>query len=95
MWDVPTPALFIPHSPAEGTLQSRDEILSGFARNLANPWDGRLLRAGHFIQLLKKTTEELNQLSKDFPAVARNTVRIRASVKMLEINVSDLVELDP
>ena len=46
------------------------------------------------IQLLKKTTEELNQLSKDFPAIARNTVRIRASVKMLEINISDLVELD-
>ncbi len=46
------------------------------------------------IQLLKKTTDELNQLSKDFPAIARNTVRILASVKMLEINVSDLVELD-
>jgi hypothetical protein len=46
------------------------------------------------IQLLKKTTEELNQLCKDFPAVARNTVRILASVKMLEINVSDLVELE-
>jgi hypothetical protein len=46
------------------------------------------------IQLLKKTTEELNQLCQDFPAVARNTVRILASVKMLEINVSDLVELD-
>ena len=46
------------------------------------------------IQLLKKTTEELNLLSKDFPAIARNTVRILASVKMLEINVSDLVELD-
>jgi chaperonin cofactor prefoldin len=46
------------------------------------------------IQLLKKATEELNQLSKDFPAIARNTVRILASVKMLEINVSDLVELD-
>ena len=46
------------------------------------------------IQLLKKTTEELNQLCLDFPAVARNTVRILASVKMLEINVSDLVELD-
>lgn len=53
MWDVPTPALFIPHSPAEGYLQSRDEILSGFARNLADPWDGRPLRVGHFIQLLK------------------------------------------
>jgi hypothetical protein len=46
------------------------------------------------IQLLKKTTEELNQLCQDFPAIARNTVRILASVKMLEINVSDLVELD-
>jgi hypothetical protein len=46
------------------------------------------------IQLLKKTTEELNLLSKDFPAIARNTVRILASVKMLEINISDLVELD-
>jgi hypothetical protein len=46
------------------------------------------------IQLLKKITEELNQQCQDFPAVARNTVRILASVKMLEINVSDLVELD-
>ena len=46
------------------------------------------------IQLLKKAAEELNQLGENFPALARNTVRILASVKMLEINVSDLVELD-
>ena len=46
------------------------------------------------IQLLKKTTEELNQQCQGFPAVARNTACILASVKMLEINVSDLVELD-
>jgi len=46
------------------------------------------------IQLMKKTAEELNRIGKDFPALARNTVRILASVKMLEINVSDLVELD-
>lgn len=45
------------------------------------------------IQLLKKTAEELNRIGKDFPAIARNTVRIMASVKMLEINISDLVEL--
>ena len=45
------------------------------------------------IQLLKKTAEELNQIGEDFPALARNTVRILASVKMLELNVSDLVEL--
>ena len=46
------------------------------------------------IQLMKKTAEELNRIGEDFPALARNTVRILASVKMLEINVSDLVELD-
>jgi hypothetical protein len=46
------------------------------------------------IQVLKKTAEELNQHCQDFPAIARNTVRILASVKMLEINISDLVELD-
>ena len=46
------------------------------------------------IQVLKKTAEELNQQCQDFPAVARNSVRILASVKMLELNVSDLVEPD-
>ena len=46
------------------------------------------------IQLLKKTARELNRIGEDFPAVTRNTVRILASVKMLEINVSDLFELD-
>ena len=44
------------------------------------------------IQLLKNTAEELNQMGEDFPALARNTVRILASIKMLEINVSDLVD---
>ena len=46
------------------------------------------------IQVLKKNAEELNQQCQDFPAIARNTVRILASVKMLEINVSDLLDLD-
>ncbi|MGW8302877.1 MAG: hypothetical protein ACWGNO_12445 [Desulfobacterales bacterium] len=45
------------------------------------------------IQLMKKTAEELNRVGEDFPAIARNTVRILASVKMLEINISDLIEL--
>ena len=44
------------------------------------------------IQLMKKTAQELNQIGESFPAIARNTVRILASVKMLEINVSDLVK---
>jgi hypothetical protein len=45
------------------------------------------------IQLIKKTAEDLKQMGENFPAVNRNTVRILASVKMLEINVSDVVEL--
>ena len=45
------------------------------------------------IQLMKKTAEDLNRIGDDFPAIARNTVRILASVKMLEINISDLIEL--
>ena len=47
------------------------------------------------IQLMKKTAEELSQVGKGFPAIARNIVRLSASIKMLEINISDLVELDP
>jgi len=46
------------------------------------------------IKLLKSTAQELNRLGDNFPALARNSVRILASIKMLEINVSDLVELE-
>ena len=47
------------------------------------------------VQLMKRTAEELKLLGEDFPALTRNLVRIEASLKMLEINISDLVELDP
>ena len=46
------------------------------------------------IQLMRKTAEELKQMGDHFPAINRNVVRILASIKMLEINVSDVVELD-
>ena len=45
------------------------------------------------IQVMKEAAEDLNRLGRDFPAVARNTARIMASLKMLEINVSDLLHL--
>ncbi len=45
------------------------------------------------IELIKKSAEELSGMADEFPALARNTARILASVKMLEINVSDLVKL--
>jgi chaperonin cofactor prefoldin len=44
------------------------------------------------IKSMKKTAKELNKLADDFPALARNTARILASIKMLELNISDLVE---
>ena len=46
------------------------------------------------IQVMKTSAEELKRLGDNFPALARNSVRILASIKMLEINISDLVELD-
>jgi hypothetical protein len=41
---------------------------------------------------LKNTAEELKQRAGDFPALARNTARILASIKMLELNLSDVME---
>lgn len=46
------------------------------------------------IQLMKKTARELSLMADQFPAVARNTARILASIKMLEINVSDVIDAD-
>lgn len=44
------------------------------------------------IQNLKKTALELKETAEDFPALYRNSSRILASIKMLEMNVSDLIE---
>ena len=45
------------------------------------------------IKAIKKAAQELKALSGRIPAVDRNTVRILASVKMLEINISDVIDL--
>jgi hypothetical protein len=45
------------------------------------------------IRLLKKTAVELKAISGGIQAVDRNVDRILASVKMLEINISDLVDI--
>jgi len=44
------------------------------------------------IAYLKKAAEELRDLGEDFPALYRNTRRILAGIKMLEINISDVTE---
>jgi len=45
------------------------------------------------IKAIKKAAQELKELSRTIPAVDRNVVRILASVKMLEINVTDILDL--
>jgi pyruvate formate-lyase activating enzyme-like uncharacterized protein len=46
------------------------------------------------IKAIRKAAEELKTFSAEIPAVNRNADRILASTKMLEINVSDVLELE-
>ena len=45
------------------------------------------------IQAIRKSATELQYISGGIQAVQRNVDRILASVKMLEINVSDIVDI--
>ena len=45
------------------------------------------------IRSARTAVEELKRLGEDFPAVARNAERMLASLKMIELNVSDVLEL--
>ena len=50
------------------------------------------------IRSARKAVEELKRLGENFPAVARNAERMLAGLKMLEINVCDLMDpggIDP
>jgi hypothetical protein len=45
-----------------------------------------------WIKTIKEGAEALKNNSAEIPAVERNSERILASVRMLEINVTDLLE---
>lgn len=45
------------------------------------------------LQSMKKTAEELRQMGEDFPALYRNISRVLASIKMLELNISDVATI--
>jgi putative NADH-flavin reductase len=47
-------------------------------------------KLNHLIQEMKKIAGELETRGHEIPAVVRNAKRIMASVKMLEINISDI-----
>jgi prefoldin subunit 5 len=54
---------------------------------------GELRKLDTRIKTIKKVTQELKRLSGGIQAIDRNAERILASVKMLEINISDVKDL--
>ena len=46
------------------------------------------------IRTIKQAASELKDICRDIQAVERNVDRILASVKMLEINISDVSDID-
>lgn len=51
----------------------------------------RLLEMDRRIQSIKKSIIELQDLGREIEAVAKNSDRILASIRMLELNISDLI----
>ncbi|MGC8493205.1 MAG: hypothetical protein ACP5SH_15855 [Syntrophobacteraceae bacterium] len=45
------------------------------------------------IQQLKHAALELSEMGEQFPAIRRNAARVLAGIRMMEINVSDVVRL--
>jgi hypothetical protein len=46
------------------------------------------------IRLMKKEAEELKEMGVEFPALSKNVSRILANIKMLEINISDILDME-
>ena len=45
------------------------------------------------IRSMKAEAEELIRIGETFPTIEKNTARILASIKMLELNISDAIDL--
>ena len=58
---------------------------------MERPYDLKAIET--HIQRVRSAAEQIARLGEDFPSLYRNAARILASVKMLELNVSDLVAL--
>jgi hypothetical protein len=58
---------------------------------MAQQYDIRVM--ADLIESLRKDAEKLKEIAGDIPAVQKNADRILANVKMLEINISDVVEV--
>ncbi|QOY85615.1 aminopeptidase P N-terminal domain-containing protein [Paludibaculum fermentans] len=50
---LPAPVLYVPSSPLQGVMGSRDELLKAAAEVASDPWDGRPTRSAQFLSLLR------------------------------------------
>ena len=53
----------------------------------------RLLEMDRRIQSIKKSVIELQDLGQEIEAITRNLDRALASIRMLELNISDLIPI--
>ena len=77
-------------------VRCQGQTLQGPAKGplMNQPYDLNAIDA--HIRQVREAAEGIARLGEDFPSLARNAARILAGVKMLELNVSDLLELgDP
>ena len=58
------------------------------------PTENELKKIDDKIKLLSNTAKELKILADNIPAITRNTTRLLASVKMMELNISDYIDFD-
>jgi predicted translin family RNA/ssDNA-binding protein len=56
-------------------------------------YENGLIEIDKKIQRIKKAVEELKEIGKGFPSLYQNSHRILASIKMLELNISDIKDL--
>ena len=56
--------------------------------------ENELKKIDEKIKLLGNTAKELKILAENIPAITRNTTRLLASVKMMELNISDCIDFD-
>lgn len=58
---------------------------------MAQQYDIRVM--ADLIESLRRDAEKLKEISGGIPTVQKNTDRILADVKMLEININDVAEI--
>jgi len=56
--------------------------------------ENELKKIDEKIKLLSNTAKELKILAENIPAITRNTTRLLASVKMMELNISDCIDFN-